>query len=164
VGQNVTFERYNCELLKCLKYPIPKNKTIAQILLLLAEIVVESIENDGAYQHVADDWQLLPSIHESAWEFKDHIAKEEHALLRCTGLSRFRITAPPGLEATFNVLRAETTSQVPDPQAFRTSSDVGGWGDMETSSDTDGLDEGFESGARFNNTKEAPVTCALLFI
>jgi hypothetical protein len=133
--------------------------------LLLAEIAVESVESSAeAYRHVAEDWQLLPSIDESAWEFKDHIAKDEHALLRCTGLSRFRITAPPGLEATFNVLRPEPVSQLPEPQAFRTSSDLGGWGDMETNSDTDDVDEGLESVGRFKKPKNAVATCARFFI
>lgn len=124
-------------------------------LFMFAEIVVESVENDaGAYRHVAEDWKLLKVIHESAWEFKDHIAKDEHAILRCTGLSRFRISCPAGLDATFNVLRPDPASHLPEPQNLRNSNDMGGWGDIDTNSETD-VDEatGMYTGGKDDHPK-----------
>ena len=101
--------------------------------------MIETCENDaGTYQQVAKNWKLLPDVPESAWDLKDHLAKDEHAVLPCNGLSRFRITAPAGVDSTFNILRPKPVSQSHGPQAAQNSNDVRGW---EVNSDTDDVDE-----------------------
>lgn len=129
------------------------HRTVIPAPCARAEIVVESCENDAeVYRQVAEDWKLLPNVQESAWHFMDHITKNEHALLRCTGLSRFRITAPMGVNSTFNVLRPKRSSQVPDSPSFSDGQD---WLDSETDPEAEDVPVsiGRPPGGRFVATK-----------
>lgn len=49
--------------------------------------------------------ERCPLSQGTTWELQDHITSNEESLLCCTGCDRFRITAPAGIDSTFNILR-----------------------------------------------------------